>query len=146
MKKRLADLGRNMIWGAKGGLAFALVFCLWVVVLIVLNRSFTIGIGGGESANAGAIMLTYVWGGAAAGAIVGILRPLLKSGFGASAVGIAAAIPVFMGVRVGLKGFAPLDSEDIVVFGLLSVIAGGLAGAILREVLSESKTPGSENH
>lgn len=141
MKKKLADLYRNLRWGIAGGLTFSIVFCLWVVVLIILNRSFTIPVGSGESAHAGIIALTYLWGGAAAGALVGLLRPLVRSSLGAPIVGMVAAVPVFAGVRIGLKGFVPLDREDIVVFGLLSIIAGGLAGAILREVLGGDDPP-----
>lgn len=105
------DVRRSILLGWKTGL----VFCAWVIVLIVLNGSFTLKLQNGHAVNAFAAFALYFFGGPIAGAIVGLLLPLMKSLPGALLVGYVAAIPVAIGCVFIVKGFTPWDSTSTIV-------------------------------
>src|SRR3954462_7649924 len=83
-------LGR-MWWGLRIGTLFGLVLASAATILFIL---------GGESVFTSLhssflqVTMTDIVGGAVAGCVVGVLRPLAASKAGAAAVGFLAAIPV----------------------------------------------------
>lgn len=106
----MADVRRATLLGWKTGL----IFCAWVIVLIVLNWSFTLQLDDGRTVNAFAAFALYFFGGPITGAIMGLLLPLMKSLPGALFVGYIAAIPAAIGVMLILRGFV-WDSESIIL-------------------------------
>lgn len=125
---------RNLLWGIRLGLTFAAVFSAWIVILIVLNGSLTLRLRGGYTANALTVIAAYLWGGMAAGAIVGLARPLGRNRVGAALIGVLAAAPVYAGMRVAVEGLAPWRGTDTLVVAILSVVVGGFGGVGLWEI------------
>ena len=93
-----------------------------------MNGSLTLHFHDGDPINAIAVMASYLWGGVTAGAIVGLLRPLGRYLVGAVLITFIAAIPVFLGVRVVLSGFAPWESRDtaliLIAPAMMSILIG----------------------
>ncbi|MFL5614871.1 MAG: hypothetical protein ACJ796_14505 [Gemmatimonadaceae bacterium] len=125
---------KNAYWGVRWGRAFASLFCLWALVLLLL---------GGEAAfeKQGIIFLeligSYIVGGAGAGAVVGFFRPLLKWGLGAAVVGILAAIPVGLAFDLTTAGNRWMSVNSVLTVGTFSVLLGASGGLALREVMGK---------
>lgn len=92
----------NLKWGVKGGVGFALFYCAWVGALYLVAGSEALS---RQGVSLTTIMSTYLCVGVVAGAVVGLLRPLTKNGFGAFVVGYIAAVPVTAGLVVCLNGW-----------------------------------------
>jgi len=133
---RVSDLA----WGAKWGLRLASLFCGWVVILIVINRSLTLPVDGGHTVNALAVLALYVVGGATAGAIVGLTRPLQRSTIGAMLSGWLAALPFFVGVVFVIRGFVRWDSESTIIVAACSTMLGPTLGAYVKADNDEEKS------
>ena len=71
------------------------------------------------------IVASYVLAAPFAGLIVGVLFPLIKRPAGAAFVGVIAAVPVFIGVRVASDGFGEWSGGDFVEILYCSVFVGG---------------------
>ena len=92
----------NLKWGVKGGLGIASFYCVWVGGLYLL--------GGPEpfsrlGVSLTSVIATYLVGGVAAGAVIGLLRPLSRNDFGAFVVGYLAAVPITAGLMIRLDGW-----------------------------------------
>ena len=134
------NLLSNVVWGIKWGLVYAAIYCAWVVVLIVLNGSLTIPFRKDMPVNALLVMATYLWGGVTAGAVLGLLRPLARHRWGAAMVGLAAGLPVALGVRAGMKGFAPWEGEDTFLLAVFAVFMGGGSGLVTWRIFNSKST------
>ncbi len=123
-------LGTNMRLGIREGLVIGAGYLAGSLVMVILRgpsilEQFRISLVG--------LVVYDILGGAATGAIVGLLLPLAKrSGIGAAIVGFAALLPIcFIGTLIV---FSPeewhklLPSTPLVSAGLL----GGLGGPVLR--------------
>lgn len=114
MAKRSADSGRhpsqidnggkatslwtNLRWGARTGFGLALLFCAWIVVLMVLNAGFTLHMSGGHSVNGLGVIVLYLLIGTIGGTIVGSLRRFAGTRVGAPIVGLLVAFVSFFGL------------------------------------------------
>lgn len=136
---------RNARWGIVGGLVVAAIYSVWIIILMFVQGSVTLTVRGQEQVNGVVVIASYLVGGVGGGAVVGILRPLLARKAGAAIVGVIAAIPMILAVRVVLRGFQPWDSEDAVVLGISCVILGVFGGLILWGVLHEPNAPRTED-
>lgn len=121
------------------GFGMGAVFSAWVALLALIQFSTTITTRNGTEVNVFAVMATYLLGGTAAGAVVGVLLPLTRWVVGAVVVGILAAVPVFFGVAVAGSGW-PLTSEDMLVVVIVSVAFGGTAGVVFRHKFGVEKS------
>jgi hypothetical protein len=127
---------KNAYWGIRWGLAFASLYCLWALVVLLL---------GGEAAfrkqgiTFGETLFGYVAGGAAAGALVGFLRPLLKRAWGAPVVGLVAGIPVALAFDLATEGARWLSFDSLLTVGIFSLTVGAMGGLVLREVMGKQK-------
>src|SRR6185312_850256 len=123
----------NVRWGVTWGLRMALLFSAWIGILMILNRSVTLP--GGETnhhVNAFAVVALYVGGGIAAGAIVGLLRPLERTMAGAMLTGFVAALPFFGGCSLLVHSLSLWYSTDTIVTVAASLMLGPMVGAYLR--------------
>lgn len=128
----LSNAARNAYWGMRWGLAFAGVFCLWAVILLMLGGPSAFMKQGISFAQA---IAGYVFGGITAGAVVGILRPLLKYGWGAAVVGIIAAWPVGLAFMVATLGSHWSSPNSLITVAIFSLTVGAMGGITLREVV-----------
>jgi len=130
------DPFKNAYWGIRWGLAFASLYCLWALVLLLLGGEAafrTQGITFWQTIGA------YIGGGALAGAVVGVLRPLLKWTWGAPIVGIVAAIPVGLAFDLATKGARWMSVNSLLTIGIFSLSLGAMGGLVLREVTGNRK-------
>ena len=114
------------------GLAFAGVFCAWAVILLVLGGPSAFLKQGISFAQA---VSGYVFGGVAAGIVVGLLRPLLKYGWSAALVGILAAVPVGIAFQVATRGGRWASPNSLITVAIFSLTVGAIGGITLREVV-----------
>jgi hypothetical protein len=124
----------NAYWGMRWGLAFASLYCLWAVVVLLLGGEAAFrkqGITFGETIGA------YLGGGVLAGAVVGFLRPLLKWAWGAPVVGVVAAIPVGLAFDLATKGARWMSVNALLTIGIFSATLGTMGGLVLREVMGK---------
>jgi hypothetical protein len=77
------------------------LFSAYAIVVALLHGSLVLT---DKKLNVFAVVSCYLAGGAAAGSIAGLLRPLNKTMLGRALIGIAAGAPVSMSVIVLLAG------------------------------------------
>jgi hypothetical protein len=114
------------------GLAFASIYCLWAVVVLFLGGEAAFrkqGITFGEAIGG------YLAGGVAAGAVVGLFRPLLERSWGAPVVGMLAAIPVALAFEVATQGARWMSFDSLLTAGIFSLTVGTMGGLVSREVM-----------
>ena len=92
---------RNLTWGSLWGLFLGGLYSLAGSAVYVLKGSSAADPGGVSLAD---IVSTYLLGGMAGGAIVGLLRPLTRWRTGAAVVGVVALTPVCMGFLYLMSG------------------------------------------
>lgn len=125
---------KNAYWGIRWGLAFASLFSVWALVVLLL---------GGEAAfrkqgiTFWQTIGAYIGGGVLAGAVVGFLRPLLKWAWSAPLVGIVAAIPVGLAFDLATKGTRWMNVNSLITIGIFSITLGAMSGLVLREVMGK---------
>lgn len=113
-------------WGLHRGLCIAAVFCIYVVIMAVMQRSIAFDRYG---SNVFQLLLMYLAGGTLGGAISGLLRPLNRTLLGGALIGALASIPFWMGCLMLLAGMPSVwDRGDWVVLMILSGL-GALFGA-----------------
>jgi hypothetical protein len=107
---------QRLAWGIRWGLAFAAVLGIWVAVMYPLGGAKAVNRIGVPFA---ALIVLYLVGGVAGGALVGVLLPIVRWGWGAIVVGVLAFVPFGYAVTGVLIGFAPWT-----VLHTLAVVAG----------------------
>lgn len=121
---------KRIAGGARLGMICAGAFSLWVIGIYVLG-------GSAPFAHYHMTLLStiavYEIGGAASGAIVALMRPLLRWWLGATAVGIVAATPFGVGFRIAMDGWSPMSSDDWFVYVTFTVIVGLIGGYCLNK-------------
>jgi hypothetical protein len=138
MKRRLerSSALANVAWGVGWGL-FGATFFMLIAVAVVYGVK-----GGFENAPEGITPLKlfglYPLGGMAAGAIVGLFRPHLKTRKGAMLVGMVAALPFAFAVNLLTRGpVAEWGALGLFATVGASALLGGMAGHILWNQLHE---------
>lgn len=125
--RRGRSLSQDLVLGIGGGLAIALLLCVYAAILYLLRgaESFV-----ANDVTLGAAISVYIVGGVIAGAVVGVLLPITRWRWGAALVGFLAAMPVFAIVRALLEGFRPWTSVDTIVMILWALTLGSSVGWI----------------
>jgi len=119
-------LQRNLAWGVAWGVGMGAVFCLLGVALFVMRGP---GFLDGYGITFGTLMLVYLVGGAGAGAVVGLARPLLRWRVGAIATGIVGGTIVYGAVTVALVGpIGQWGTIERAVPVILGIFTGSLFG------------------
>lgn len=120
------SLRENLVWGLRYGLRYAVFFSVlaFAAFLIAGPRSFA-----EAGTTLGLTLITYFAGGVAAGAMVGICRPLLHSWLAAALIGVLAAIPVCVMLKYVVAP-GPWSRADVVVVGGLSLFYGLVLGPL----------------
>jgi hypothetical protein len=119
-------MAANLRWGLGWGLAYAILYSLVAIGLNLLS--------GGATAEAyelsiWAIIGTYFATGIMGGILVGLLRPLLTSVWGAMLVGVMIAFPVLVGFGTALYGlpnqWEPALLRELTYAAVVSGTVGG---------------------
>jgi len=115
----------NVRWGVGWGLAFAVAYSLFVAGVYAvagparfMQRDVTLG----------STVAAYLFGGAGGGGLLGLLRPLTRSRFGATFVGVIVCMPVSLGFLVAMHGAPTNWNENAIVAAAGTAV---LLGAIL---------------
>lgn len=95
------DRVRNLVWGVTQGLLFAGVLCAFVAIASMLRGSTYYA---RYDLTLAQVVSIYLVSGAAAGAVVGLLRNWTVTLGGAMVVGFFAAIPVALAVYGSSQG------------------------------------------
>lgn len=115
-------LATNLRWGVIAGLFFACFYSLFVTGLYLLRGSAPFE---ANETTYGQVVLSYFGTGIVAGALVGLLRPLLRWRLGAVVVGVVAAFAVFVGISlVDQGGFSQWDAGTWRMCAVLAVLLG----------------------
>jgi hypothetical protein len=88
-----------------------------------------------------AVVVLYLVGGPVTGAIVGLLRPVAKSGLGAAITGVVAAIPVSVMAIAAVGGFPPWTRQHTFASIVMAVVGGAMGGYMFRAFLSDESSP-----
>jgi hypothetical protein len=137
---------RNIGWGVRWGVRMGLLFCAWVLILVLVEGSPTLQLREGYAVPALSVIALYALGGPCAGAIVGLFRPLLQWRAGAVLAGTLAALPLFLGVRVMMFGFAPWGMADTVIVLGGSPLLGPLTALLIGEANHEIEAAERTKH
>lgn len=125
-------------WGLKFGAAFALIFSLIYLFLLVLSWLGGYDLPASLGVSSSWTVFAVYWVGCPlAGLVVGLLRPCAsRSYFGAAITGIFVCIPIYGAVFVGLKGpSAVTDASTLIPLALTSLFLGPLGGVTIRKVV-----------
>jgi hypothetical protein len=110
----------NIRTGVIAGLVIASFYSLYVLLLYAIRGAAPFESSG---VTLGGVIAAYYGGGLTAGAIVGILWPLLRWRLGATIVGIVAAFSVFLGIGLATEGYfdrwTTRTWETVIVLGTL---------------------------
>ena len=119
----------NIRWGIRWGTTLASIYSL---LALVIN-----GLSAGEAFSRKGITLgqtiaLYMASGVIGGIVVGLLRPVMKTRFGASAVGVVAAIPLSVGISILRSGSPSGWNDETWVPTLITAgVLGGLGAQVL---------------
>ena len=116
----------NVIWGVRWGLRFAIVLVIWVLIIFLIGGSAAFA---KYDTTLSKTIGVYLGGGALAGLIVGLCRPLLQNQIAAAIVGVFAAIPVIIMVDLTLHP-GKWDGDDVWFISILSLFYGLVIGPI----------------
>jgi hypothetical protein len=123
---------RNVIWGVGYGLGFAAIFMAWAVFVRIVGGADAFAQKGTSFL---AVLALYLFGGIAAGGIVGLLRPIVRWRIGSALVGIICAEVIYGAGWIALNG--PREKGAVVVVTLIAVFTGIPGGLALREIFTE---------
>lgn len=117
----------DILSGARVGVVFGAAYCFWAVIVLL--------IGGQEAFEAkdtsfAAMIAAYLAGGAIAGGTVGLLRRWRGTGLGKVGVGLVAALPVALGMRLAVRGLVAWERIDSLTVLIVTVI-WGVGGAVV---------------
>jgi hypothetical protein len=100
-QRRSVSFVSNLRWGVAWGVAVAAVYSLYVTVLYLIEGSRPF-----DRLHTSLLMTiaAYAFGGVAAGAVVGVMRPYVRIRLVAILVGILGAVFVFFGAAVASEG------------------------------------------
>jgi hypothetical protein len=122
----------NVVWGVKIGLSFAAVLVVWVIVIYLISGDAAFA---NINTTLAKTIIAYLGGGAAAGAIIGLCRPLLRSQLAAAIVGVLAAVPVIVMGKYSVDP-GPWSSADVFAVTALPLFYGLVLGPIFyRQVM-----------
>lgn len=126
-----APTGRRLQWGAKAGMAVALVLMLWAVGVYAFagSAAFT-----SRGVSFWTTLVIYCVGGLLGGAVVGVMLPLVRWVLGAACVGMVATLPIGLVTMMVLKGAAPWGTVESVSVVLFVLLLGGPLGLTYRRI------------
>jgi hypothetical protein len=122
----LFRLEQNLLWGVGWGLGVGAGFCLLGVVLrAVRGPKFLHPYG----ITFGTLILVYLAGGAGAGAVLGLGRPLTRWRAGAIVIGIIGGMIAYGAAGIALEGpIGRWSAGEWLILALLGSIGGGILG------------------
>ena len=126
----------NVTWGVGWGLRFAIVLGIWISIVFLIGGSAAFA---KYDTSFGKALGVYLGGGALAGLIVGLFRPLLQNQVVAAIVGVLAAIPVIIMVNLTLHP-GKWNGDDVFVVSILSLFYGLVMGPIFYRQAKRRRT------
>lgn len=121
-----SDRLRNLKWGLAWGLAYAVMFSAFIVVMAVLRGSTTYPHLGVTTET---VVAVYFVVGLAGGAMLGLLRPLLRYRLGVAFVGWIVATIVYTGAGISMDGWG---LRQLAFGSALGALVGPLCAFIVR--------------
>lgn len=115
---------RDVRWGVLWGLYLAAFFTVVAFVPATIRAIISPGTWVSKSVTFLEIIALYLCGGMMSGAIVGLLRNAARWWIGRRMIGIVAAIPIMLGVRIVVFGPVHWTRQDLVDWFLVAVIWG----------------------
>jgi len=135
--RRFGRALRNLKWGVSGGLGIASLYCVWVVLLYLIQGADPFS---RQRVSLTTVIATYLASGLVAGAVVGLLRPWTENGFGAFVVGLLAGVPITAGLMVCVAGWpSAWSNNDQRGFPVLAIMVGTALGYELNRRANERR-------
>jgi len=128
-----APLRERLTWGVRTGLAFALIFSLFAVVLYAVAGQEVFRSKGMSLA---ATVLLYVFAGIVGGTVAGALLPAVRWRLGAAGVGTLVMLPVMSVTVEMVSGPTPWNAIMALLVLAYSVLVGGGTGLIYRAIFA----------
>ena len=127
MKLDLSGVSRTI----RIALILATLYSIVAIAIVILR-------GGVDSLGVVAgVIVAYYAAAVGAGALVGLLGPLVRGTFGAIVVGIIACIPIAFAICTFLYGFPSTWSQSVwITVPAFSVIFGSICGPMARQTFS----------
>lgn len=128
------------MWGVGWGLAFALVYIAFVLLLYAVRGTVPFE---RHQVTLPGVIATYFAGALTAGTIVGMMRPLTATRLGAIVTGAIAAVPVYLGFGIAVDGWFTAWSADewSTVWGLAPLMGGTLGYLQWKQSRAERDHP-----
>lgn len=126
----------RIVWGARWGLRFGLTFDAIAVIVFLLSGPSERERNGVTFAT---VILLYSSAGLIAGLVVGVLLPLTRWKVGAATVGVLAALPVGVLVRLMTDGLTGWTAEDTATALLFALAVGAPSGIIYRRIFEPNR-------
>lgn len=114
----------NVVWGLKWGLKMAAGFSL-IAIVVLATTELLPGPPAELPVPALHFFALYVACGVISGSFVGAFRPQLANRWGATVIGILAAVPWYFGIRVLAFGWENWSAFDIVFLVIAPIVVGG---------------------
>lgn len=130
-RRQLSAVVNDITWGCAWGTGVA--FVLSVFVLVVRGGAMLAG-GGGTAPGLLAVVGSYFLGGLLAGAVVGVLRPVGKTAWGAGLLGFVASTPVFFVFEYFDRGPQAWSTGRVTAMLLFASLLGVPVGVIYRKL------------
>lgn len=118
---------RDVLWGAREGLWYGIAFSGIAIIQLLVGgeRVFR-----ANDTTFLAVVAAYLLGGAAAGALVGLLRNWTSSKVGKLLTSTLAAVPIYLAIRIAIRGFSSWETGD--TLGLIVLpVCWGMIGTIV---------------
>ena len=119
--------GHDIRSGALAGLIAGGLLAVWATVVLVTHGGAAFE---SKHLTYGTTVAIYLAGGTISGAIVGALKPLARYDVGVPVVGIAAALPALVGLRIATRGIGRWSAFDAAFVGFGALLFG-LCGALI---------------
>lgn len=132
------NLLSDLRWGAIWGLLIALCLNVILAVMAVIHGPQLFE---RYATSFPAVAVLYLGGGLLGGLVVGLFRPLSRWRLGGAAMGVMAALPIGLGVRLMRSGLAPWEMRDTLTLAIFALALGGTIGWVYWGIF---KGPGSQ--
>lgn len=129
-----------MLRGTVLGARMGVYFCALALLVFLVGGNAALAAKGHPAIEK--LLPVYMLGSSVAGAIAGLVAPLVTTNTRAAFVGAVALMPMGAFWRIASVGLQPWTSGDIFAVGFGVVVVGAGAGVIIRRVLLKRSRKG----
>ena len=127
------NIVRRLLWGARHGALFGVVFCGLALVAFLIGGHATFE---AQHTSLGRVLVLYLVGGVASGIIIGALRPLTARPIGAGAVGFLCGLLFGVLLRIARDGLNDWGGRDAFLVLSIAVALGIPVGLVYRDIFA----------